>query len=245
VRDIADEILVADSGSTDDTLAIVREIGGCRIIYREFVNAGSFKNWAIPQAQHDWVLVLDADERVSAELKAELIELLGSSRPPHDGYWIRRANYFMGHRVRFGPWGADRLLRLFRKDVSCYVGDYDHAEVAINTRKVGRLKGRLDHYTCWSYDEFVRKQERYSSYQALRWHDSGKPVNFVRLYLTAVFRFLHIFVVRGGFLDGAVGLQVATLIAYYSFQKQARLWQLVYCQSPLDDEPEKPHQVAA
>jgi hypothetical protein len=197
------------------------------------VNAGNFKNWAIPHASHDWVLVLDADERVSDQLKGEIVELFRRG-PRRDGYWMRRVNYFMGHRVRFGSWGADRLLRLFRKSVSRYVGDYDHAQIDVSSNNVGALATWIDHYTCWSYDEFVRKQERYSSYQATLWYQSGRPVNWVKLYLTASFRFIHNFVLRGGFLDGAVGLQIATSIAYYSFQKQARLWQLVHGKRPTE-----------
>ena len=244
VQSVADEVLIADSGSTDDTLDIVRDIGGCRIIQREFVNSGSFKNWAIPQAEHEWVLVVDADERLSQELQAEIRELVVSG-PQHDGYRLRRRNYFMGHVVRYGPWGTDKLLRLFRKDVSRYEGENDHADVAVSTRNVGCLKNRLDHYTCWTYDQYVRKQERYVSYQAMLWHKSGKRPSLPKLYLTSVFRFLHIFVLRGGFLDGVVGLQVARLVSYYSYQKQARLWQLHCGKLPFDHEPEKSTRTAA
>src|SRR3954454_18487741 len=94
VRPLADEILVADSGSTDGTLEIVREIGGCRIIEREYVNSADFKNWAIPQARHGWVMILDADERITPRLAKEINALLEGS-PARDGYHIYRANYFL------------------------------------------------------------------------------------------------------------------------------------------------------
>ena len=109
VRSIADEILVGDSGSTDGTLQIVAQIGGCRVIRREYVSYGNYLNWAVPQASHPWVLVVDADERVTGSLAREIRRLLASD-PPMDGYWIRRANHFLGHRIRFSGWQRDRVL---------------------------------------------------------------------------------------------------------------------------------------
>src|SRR6476660_8456128 len=100
-RLIADEVLVADSGSTDGTLEIARSLG-CRIIEREYGTSGDFKNWAIPQAANEWVLILDADERITPELAKEIRDTL--VEPRHDGYWVYRLNHFMGHPIRHGPW---------------------------------------------------------------------------------------------------------------------------------------------
>ena len=227
VQGLADEILVADSGSTDGTLEIIQDIGGCRLIEREYVRAGNFKNWAIPQCRHPWVLLLDADERVNEQLAEEIRTIL-SCGTTCDGFWLRRANYFMGHRVRFGPWGTDQVFRLFRRNLARYAGDTDHAEIDTSDLRTGRLKNRLTHYACWSYDDFLPKQDNYSSVQASLWYREGRRPNLIKLYGTAAFRFCHIFFVRGGFLDGTVGFQVAMLIAFFSYQKQARLWQLVH-----------------
>src|SRR5689334_1422144 len=92
-RQVADEVLVADSGSADGTLEIARG-SGCRIISREYGTSGDFKNWAIPQAAHEWVFILDADERITSELADEIRQTLDD--PKHDGYWVRRLNHFMG-----------------------------------------------------------------------------------------------------------------------------------------------------
>src|SRR4029077_4810511 len=108
VQDIADEILIADSGSTDGTLDVVRGLGGCRIIEREYVNSADFKNWAIPQARHEWVLVCDRDERVTPELAGEIQRLL-SGEPACDGYSLRRDNFFLGHPIRHCGWNTSRL----------------------------------------------------------------------------------------------------------------------------------------
>src|SRR6185295_2804561 len=124
-RQVADEVLVADSGSTDGTLEIAHNLG-CRIIEREYGTSGDFKNWAIPQAANEWVFILDADERITAELATEIRDEL--VEPGHDGYWVFRLNHFMGHPIRRGPWGNDSCLRLFRRDSGRYVGPNDHAE---------------------------------------------------------------------------------------------------------------------
>lgn len=224
-RLVADELIIADSGSTDRTLELARGTGPCRIIEREYVHSGDFKNWAIPQASSSWVMILDADERISEALAAEINVLLQTA-PPQDGYWVYRANYFMGHRIRYSGWQHDRVLRLFRRDVGAYRGDTDHAEVEISTGRVGRLQHRLQHFTYTSYDEFFSRFQRYTKFQACQWHDSGRRVNRGKLLLTMPARFLLAYIIRLGFLDGIAGFQVCMLTGFYSFMKQARLWEL-------------------
>ncbi len=234
---IADEILIADSGSTDATLQIVQQIGGCRVVEREYVHSGDFKNWAMQHATHDWVLIVDADERVTPQLADEIRSVL--SEPPRaDGYWIYRENYFMGHRIRYSGWQSDRCLRLFRRSCGMYVGDTDHAEVEIRTGRVGRLRHRLQHYSYWSYDGFFRKFNRYTSWQAKVWQAQGRRPNYCRMLLTVPTRFLWLYIVRLGFLDGMVGLQICMLSAFYSFMKRARLWELTAgLPQPCPDQP--------
>ena len=230
-RRVADEVLVADSGSTDGTLEIARELG-CRIIEREYRTAGDFKNWAIPQAAHEWVLILDADERVTPELAAEIRgELV---EPRHDGYWLHRRNYFLGHPIRFGPWTNDRCLRLFRRDWARYVGTNDHAELELSRGSVGRLQTRLVHYTCTSYSQYVPKLVRYADVQSRIWNDEGRRTSALQLLMRFPLRFLQGYVWRLGFLDGLAGLQVCALVAYLSYLKHAYLWQLKHAR-PIRD----------
>ncbi len=237
-RRVADEVLVADSGSTDGTLDIVAEIGGCRVVEREYVNSGNFKNWAIPQARHAWVLIVDADERVTPELAAEINDLLESG-PPRDGYHVYRANYFLGHRIRHGGWGSDKVLRFFRRDLGRYQGESDHAEVHVSTGNVGRLRGRLEHFTYWTYDQYFRKLERYTVQSAESRFADGKRTSFARLLLSGPLRFLHCYLVRLGFLDGLAGLQICTLTGLSSFIKQVRLWELQHALPQPDPEADR------
>ncbi len=235
LQDLADELLIADSGSTDGTLDIVREIGGCRIIEREYIHSGDFKNWAIPQAEHSWVLLVDADERVTPQLADEIRRILSLDNPM-DGYWVYRKNHFMGHHTRSCGWANDCCLRLFRRDVSRYVGPNDHAEVHVSTNHVGTLRNRLDHFTYWSYDQWFKKFDRYTKVQAQLWYEAGRRPSLWRLLVHAPFRFFRDYICQGGFLEGKVGLQVAMLAAFYSFMKQARLWELHYAKQRPDPE---------
>ncbi len=241
-RKVADELLVADSGSTDRTLDLVRRSGPTRIVQREYVHSGDFKNWAIPQAKHPWVLILDADERISDALANEIQQIL-DREPEYDGYWIYRQNYFMGHRVRFSGWQHDRVLRLFRRDLGVYRGNTDHAEVEVSSGRVSRLRNRLKHFTFGSYDEFFSRFQRYTTYQARAWHDQGRVVRRVKLLLAMPTRFLSAYILRLGFLDGLVGFQVCMLTGFYSFMKQARLWELQQTIRQRDQETSNPQSV--
>jgi glycosyltransferase involved in cell wall biosynthesis len=228
VREIATEVLVADSGSTDGTLQIARELG-CRVIEREYRTSGDFKNWAIPQAAHEWVLILDADERATPGLRAEIRTVLDNTE--HNGYWLPRLNYFLGHPIRHGPWKNDRCLRLFRRDLGRYVGNTDHAEVGLSEGTAGRLRHRLVHYTCMSYTQYLPKLSRYAAVQAQIWHARGRKVRATQLLLRGPLRFLQGYLLRLGLLDGLAGLQVCALVAYQSYLKLAYLWELQHGRS--------------
>jgi glycosyltransferase involved in cell wall biosynthesis len=224
VRDLADEILVADSGSTDGTLELAKGQPGVRVIEREYVHSADFKNWAIPQAANTWVLILDADERIPRELAAEIRRTL--AQPACDGYWIDRLNHFLGHPIHYGPWSGDRCLRLFRRDLGRYVGATDHAEVEVRNGSVGRLKHPMVHYTFTSYLQYLPKVYRYADVQARIWHHEGRQATRRQLLFRGPLRFLQGYLWRRGYRDGLAGLQVCALVAYLSYLKQARLWEL-------------------
>jgi glycosyltransferase involved in cell wall biosynthesis len=226
VRSIADEILVADSGSTDGTLDIVRKIGGCRIIEREYINSANFKNWAIPQARNDWILLVDADERVTPELAAEVRQLLASPPADKDGFWIDRLGHYLGYRIDHCGWNADAVIRLFRRDMSRYKDRWVHSEIDLPAARVGKLKHSMLHYTMWDSDKYVYKLNRYASWGALNLRDAGRRPSFFSMLTRAPLRFLQLYFLRLGFLDGVPGFQICVHTAYYAFLKQAKLWEL-------------------
>lgn len=227
-KKVADEVLVADSGSSDGSLEIARALG-CRVIERDYRTYGDFQNWAIPQAAHPWVLVLDSDERVPAALVSEIRRVLAA--PEHAGYTIPRRNHFLGHPIRFGPWMNDRCLRLFHRDAGRYVGENDHAHAQLRNGTVGKLQEFLIHYTCTSYEQYLPKLHRYAAMQARIWHRQGRRTNGVQMLLRAPLRFAQGYIGRLGFLDGVAGLQVCALVAYLSYLKHARLWELQHASS--------------
>lgn len=243
VRSIADQILVADSGSTDDTLEIVRRVGGCEIVEHAWTGYAAFKEWAVSQATHPWVLLVDADERVSKELAAEIQELL-SAPPEHiDAYKVSFKAFFMGRPLRFSNWN-NLAIRLVRRDRCRFLERRVHEGMDIDPRRTGRLKGKLLHYSFWSYDEFFDKYLRYSKLTAEDMWERGRRTGVLQLLVRPFLRFFQLYVLRGGFLDGLVGIQVCILLAFfYSFTKQARLWEMEYAVARPD--PEQDHRVEA
>ncbi len=222
---LADEILIADSGSTDRTLEIAARFPKVRIIQRDYITSGDFKNWAIPQASNQWILLLDADERATPELCDE-IRLTLSRGPEFDGYWIYRTNHFMGHRLRFGDARTDKVIRLFARDRSRYAGPSDHGEIQVSSGRVGTLKDPMLHYSYWTYDQFFLKYHRYTTLQAEQWRQSRRDASYLNLLIRPMWRFFREYIVQCGILDGKKGLQLSWLAAFYSFTKQARLWEL-------------------
>jgi len=239
VRGIADEILVADSGSSDATLDIVRNVGGCRIIEREYVNSANFKNWAIPQATHPWILLVDADERVTESLAAEIGELLTDPPNHQDGFWILRENYFMGHRINHCGWDTDDVIRLFRRDQCRYAERVVHAEIEIDPKRAGRLRGSLEHYSVWTFNQHATKMLRYNTWAAQHLWDRGKRASVAGLLLRPWLRFLSLYFLRLGFLDGLAGLQICALTAFSTFAKQSQLWEMEYGLEQPDPEAER------
>ena len=228
-RLVADEVLVADSLSTDRTLDVVADVGGCRVVKREFISYSDFKNWAIPQAQHEWVLVLDADERVTPELAAEIRRTLESVSDEIDGYWIRRRNFFLGHEIKHSGCDTSKLFRLLRRDVCRYRDCRVHEEIEVRPGRDRVLAEPLLHYTYWTLDQYFEKQVKYTRLMALDRWDAGKRVTTFGMLVAPFLRFFWLYVLRLGFVDGYVGLQMCMLQAFFvTFVKQARLWELQF-----------------
>jgi glycosyltransferase involved in cell wall biosynthesis len=240
-KKIADEILIADSGSTDDTIEIALEFDKVRIIQRDYITSGDFKNWAIPQAKHEWVLIVDADERITPAL-ADEIEIELSRGPAADGYWIGRKNHFMGHRLNYGDARTDRVLRLFHRDRGRYSGPSDHGEIHVSTGRVSSLRERMEHFSVWDYHQLYQKIERYTMVQAQQWQEEGRDTSSFKLLVRPMWRFFREYILQGSILDGKAGIQTAWIAAFYSFNKQARLWTLNHGkdQPQLDDAPRHP-----
>ncbi|PYT11999.1 MAG: glycosyltransferase family 2 protein [Acidobacteria bacterium] len=219
----ADEILVVDSYSTDATLSIARA-AGARVLQHEYVYSARQKNWAIPQASHEWVLLVDSDERVTPGLRDEILDLLAST-PRHDGYWILRANHFLGRRIRHCGWGTDRVIRLFRRDLARYQDREVHAEIEL-PGPLPVLTHPLEHHSFRSFGQYWRKLQLYSEWGAAQLYKEGRRAGALEIFGRPVTRFFKMYIVRRGCLDGLHGLVLSMLGAFTVYLKYARLWEM-------------------
>lgn len=218
----ADEVMVVDSFSKDNTPGIACELGA-RVIQHEYVNSATQKNWAIPQASHPWVMILDADERIPPELGDEIREFLRDPKG-HEGLRIFRANHFMGKPIRHSGWQDDSVLRVFPRDTGRYVDREVHAD-AVVAGPVLVARNKLLHNTFDSFEQYMRKFDQYTTWAAGdRAKRTGK-VTVVHLLLRPLWRFFKQYVLRAGFLDGKPGLIICMLSGFSVFLKYAKLWE--------------------
>jgi glycosyltransferase involved in cell wall biosynthesis len=212
VRDMADEILVADYGSTDDTLDRVRKFGGCRIIERQEVVSDpvKFVTWSAKQATHDWVLRLRHDEQLNGELSRQVQDLL-ASEPKQDGFQIARTVYLRGKRLRFGDFRNEPSIRLFRKNAAEFELRDGHVEVRIPSGKVGDMKSRLVYEACPSVERCVKDMMRAATRAAEHAHKQGADASRRTWIWRMPLSFLRSYVLRWGWLDGWAGLHAGFL----------------------------------
>lgn len=218
----ADEIFVVDSGSEDATVEIAKKYTD-RVVFHEYVNSATQKNWSIPQATHEWVMIIDADERATPELQTEIQSLL-SGDPDHDGYRMHRRNWFFGYPIRHCGWERDSVLRLFKRDISRYEDKHVHADVIVEGGNVGWLNGEFEHHTYRSFDQYLEKFGRYTTWGALDARDKGGSASVFNLTFRPVFRFIKMYLFRQGFRDGKAGLILCTLASFSVWMKFAKLW---------------------
>lgn len=218
----ADDVLLVDSHSTDATRERAAGLA-TRILSHPYESPARQKNWGLSQARHPWVLILDADERVTPELAAEIRAVLDGPAGPA-AFWIRRRNTFLGRPIRFGGWGSDRVIRLCRPDRARYPDVLVHEEMVVDG-PVGRLRGRLLHHSVRALAQYGEKMERFSTWWAEDRFSRGKRASAWTVAVHTTGRFLRMYVLQGGFLDGGHGLVVALQGSYSVFLKYAKLWE--------------------
>lgn len=204
--DFADEIMIVDSFSTDNTIKLARPLADT-ILQREYENSASQKNWAIPQAKYSWIFLLDADERVTTELREEIINIL-KENTKCSGFWIKRQNYFMGKKVRFSGWKDDKVIRLFKRDENKYEDKHVHSEI-ISNGKVCSLNNKLIHNTFVSKEAYQNKLNRYAQWQARDYDKKTNKITVFHLFLKPAIRFFKHYFIQLGILDGYVGLSIS------------------------------------
>ena len=217
----AADVLVVDSGSRDDTVELARR-SGARVIEREWTGFGPQKQFATTEAANDWVLCIDADERVSPELAASIAALFAAGSPRACAYAIARRNRFLGCWLAHGEGYPDWTIRLFDRRRARWSDDVVHERVIANGT-VKRLAGDLMHASAESLDAYIAKQNRYTSLQAAALYANGSKAGAMHLALSPLARFVRFYVLKLGFLDGAAGFAHIAIGAFASFLKYAKL----------------------
>jgi glycosyltransferase involved in cell wall biosynthesis len=225
----ADEIIVVDSHSSDRTREIAgsfRGHGGIspRVIERDWPGHVEQKNFAVAAASHDWVLCIDADERVTPELRAE-IEAALSSRGETVGYTMPRRTRYLGRWIRWGGWYPDRKLRLFRRSRGRWGGIDPHDQVRVEG-PIASLSGDLLHYSYRGIEDHLRTIDSFTSIAAREKDLRGMGSPVLGMLFHPPFKFLRMYVLKQGFREGKAGLIIAALGAFYVFLKYAKLWEL-------------------
>jgi glycosyltransferase involved in cell wall biosynthesis len=217
----ATEILVVDSFSIDDTAMVAQEYHA-RVLQRAYTGPADQKNWAIKQAAYEWILILDADERLTKALEREIRTFVQNPDPTYDGYWIHRQNYFMGKKINYSGWQGDRVIRLIQQTKCRYNNKQVHEEIE-DTGNIGRLEHSLEHYTYKDMEHFVAKMTRYAAWSAEDYLAKTPRVTFYHLWFKPTFRFFSHFVLKGGFMDGKVGFIISVIMAWGVFLRYVKI----------------------
>lgn len=218
----ADEIVVVDAGSTDRTVAIAT-MAGAKVVQQAWLGYGAQKRFSVEQASNDWVLCVDADERISPEGRRSIEKALIS--PVFKAYEMARCNRFMGRWLRHGEGYPDWNLRLFDRRSAQWSEDPVHEKV-VTAAVVGRLDGDLLHESAQTLHAYLEKQNRYTSLQAEALYRNGARPSPFSLVLSPLVRFLKFYLLRRGFLDGVPGLVHISIGCFNSFAKNAKLFAL-------------------
>jgi glycosyltransferase involved in cell wall biosynthesis len=215
-----DERIVVDAGSIDSTVAIATA-KGARVVHHDWQGFGPQKNFALSLAQGDWVLSIDADERVSSALAREIERAIGEGRA--DGYEIPRLSSFVGREMRHSGWFPDHVLRLFRRGKGRFSDDLVHERV-ICEGQVARLTQQLQHFSVRRLEEAISRIDRYSSAGAEMLIAAGRRVSFLSGILHGLWSFFRAYVLRLGFLDGREGFLLAVANAEGTYYRYMKAW---------------------
>ena len=219
----ADERIVIDSGSKDGTVEIARA-KATKVIVREWPGYSAQKNFAADQASNDWVLSMDADERVTPGLAEEIRHLL-SREPDARGYRIKRVSHYLGEWIRTTDWSHDYQLRLYDRRAGRWNGLRIHESFRLAEGKPAQLHGEMEHYAYRDISHHLQKIDAYTTLIVDQWVEEGRRTTPVQVAIHPFLAFLRNYILRRGFLQGTTGIVISALNSYYVFLKFAKLWE--------------------
>jgi glycosyltransferase involved in cell wall biosynthesis len=224
LQGIADDIVVVDSFSKDRTEEICKNYG-VRFIPHVFEGHIQQKNYAIAQADGDWILSLDADEALSEDLKKAILEI--KAQPAFNGYKMNRLTNYCGHWVKHCGWYPDTKVRLIKKGHAQWTGVNPHDRLdMLNDEKTDYLQGDILHYSYYTREDHLKQIEYFGDIAAKELHAAGKSISTGMIYLKVIAQFVKSYFIRAGILDGSTGFTISRLSAYATFRKYSKLKEL-------------------
>jgi glycosyltransferase involved in cell wall biosynthesis len=220
----ADEIVVVDSHSVDETVAIAKKYNA-RIVIHDWAGYSAQRNYAAEIASNDWILALDADERVPPELAVEIQRIVREGSVL-GGYRMPRISHYLGRWIRGTDWYPDYQLRLYDRRVGRFNGKRVHESVELTYGRPGQLQHDLQHYPYRDISDHVTSIDHYTTLAAEEWFAEGRRTNAIEFAVHPPVAFLRNYVARRGFRDGAAGFLISILNSYYVFLKVLKLWEL-------------------
>lgn len=217
----ADEIIIVDSNSTDNTVTLAKK-HNVTVIERVFDSFSDQKNYAISLAKHDWIVFFDLDEKITKTLAEEIVSTL-NSKPPLKAYKVKRNFIFMEKRIKYSGFQTDKVVRLFNKNFCKYNGSSVH-ETIVTKGKIGVLKNTLDHHSYRGFDSYNKKLSSYSKLQAEQLFNKNVRPNMYHFLFRPWYRFMHQYFLRLGILDGKEGFILAYINAFSVFKRYIQLW---------------------
>ena len=219
----ADEIILVDSYSTDNTFALAKKQAKTTVLQRAFDNFSAQKNYAISQAKHDWIVFFDADEEITPHLTSEILAVL--KNPQAAAFSVRRDFYFMGKKIKFSGLRDDTVVRVFDKRLCRYSDNLVHETLEV-IGKTAVLKQRLPHFSYKGFDNYTQKLHQYSALQARMLYAKKKKPTLYHFLFRPWYRFWHQYLIRLGILDGKEGFILAYVSAFSVFKRYLNLWLL-------------------
>lgn len=223
--DFADEIIVIDSYSTDRTVSIIESFKNIKVIQNQFINYTTQRNFAIDQAENSWILFIDADERLSPNLKSEIISTINKKNAA-SAYLVYRTFMFKRKKLHFSGWQTDKIFRLFNKTNCRYDQNRMVHEKLVVNGSIATLKNKIIHFSYASYKDYKAKMYRYGVLKASEKQKKGQKSSYLLMISHPVYTFLYQFLIRFGFLDGSKGITICYLNAYSIFIRYRELKRL-------------------
>lgn len=223
VKNIADEIIIVDSHSTDNTVEIAESFGA-KVYKEDWKGFGLQKNSAIEKCQGEWVLLIDADEELSENLARKIKEII-NGKNKFDVYRINFMTIAFGKEIKYGGWSNSYRIRLFRKEAGKYNNNEVHEDF-ITQKKLGKIREKIRHHSYFDLEDYLKKFNQYTTKAANDIHKKGKKINNFKTVFSSFFVFIKMYIIRLGFLDGLEGLLLAIMSSNYTFVKYYKSMEL-------------------